>query len=268
MPTQTEKSWKSQPKTWVEKTRGLLAELGINNETLNAIQEKYPELVQMLNDFALISRPTETWGRTGTFDISPLSESASRYNPFLHQVLILRKNLEPDISFPGYNQQYMAVAHLAHEVTHAFQGTNEDPRGGQYSNAIEYAKAMTAGEGEALYYEIIALYRLYGKNDDSTTNDSAINTLRLKACRNGSWKEGAAQPSAVASMFAELFAIVRPDLFEGDDDPQRAAKIEALQEKNATMIGGLIGSNEGIPLTYDEINRWYLLVETANQPCL
>lgn len=266
MPSQP-KSWATQPKTWLEKTKKGLEELGLNPETLDAIETNHWELVQMLNDFATTFRPTQLYAVEGSFVKSPGDTSKSAYNAENHKIFILKDcfpgNQEGGHSVPQSNiywqdskVMYKAVAHLAHEVAHALQGANEDPFGAKYDNAVEYAKAMTKGEGEALYYESIALYKMFG-------NDAAaLKVFETSAFRFGSWKNDELNPEAVASMYQDIFSIVRPDLFD-EEDPGRDAKIEALQEMNATMIAREIGA-WGVPLTYDENYRWYWLTKQTD----
>ena len=236
-----------------EKTIKALLDLGFNGTTLIHIK-KSASLIDMLNDFVLTERvladekgeikkdgngqPVKEFG---TFDQNPSDKSASQYDPWTHKVLILKDLLTTDPDKP----QYMALANLIHEVTHALQGTNEDPSGAKYLNAAQYAEALCAGEGEAYYKEFKIFHEIY--KDDSNAIGEYKKNFDL-----GYWKDNK-DNYEIANRYAQFEEIV----FGGQKTEKD--RIKELSEINKIMIGATLGELGDVALTYNEGYRWYWL---------
>ena len=236
-----------------------LEELGFNSQTLKDI-EKSTKLMDMLKDFVSTEyvlhdengevRKDENGQpikAKGTFDTSPSDESASRYDPFVHQVFILEDALKADDADPN-KPQYKALAHLIHEVTHALQGTHQDPAGAGYPDAAKYAEAMCAGEGEAYYNEFKIYHEIYGNNAE------AINLLK-QIFSFVYWEDNKPAQTYQECRYDEFYGLV----FEGSST--ESGRIKAIEQINTTMIGAMLGKLGDVLLTYNETYRWYWLTQ-------
>ena len=231
----------SQPKKMNQTTRDALKEIGFNEETLDAIdnwQNDVPgelNFAEMLNEFVALPRDPKK---------APFAETTKpirgEYDS-VTKVISLNPNLfeETCLDSDGNTQQYMALLTLAHELSHAFY----DRENYDYSSAASQGASSVRDEGEARYFSFIVFHRIYAEEP------AVINALK-GAYDYGYWRDDSAEKEPVF-VYDTFNGIVKPDSFQGFNDPQKDTKIAAMAEQSAEICGS--GDSA---FTYDEKGRW------------
>ena len=216
--------------------------VGFNQETLDAIdswQNDVPgemNFAEMLNEFVGSPRDPLKEPFKKTEDLV-----RGQYIPGDH-VIELNPNIfeETCIDINGNIQQYMALSTLAHELSHAFYDQDKY----DYSSAASRGASEVRDEGEARYFSFIVFHRIYAEEP------AVINEFK-ETYAYIYWRDNSVEKDYSVKVYETFNEIVKPDSFQGFNDPQKDAKVEAMAKESAEICGvGEFG------FTYDEKGRW------------